>query len=174
MCLQVRESSDASWTLLYDAIVGFDYEPGFLYEIRIQEEAVANPPADASSIRRTLVSILSKTPAPSLIGPTWRLTSLDGHEAVAGVKVTAEFGQDNRVAGSAGCNRYFGRAAATGAQLDVGLMATTMMYCGAEGVMPQEHAYLAALQKAKSYRVVGAELHLGPTPDAVTLVFKTE
>src|SRR5262245_55387180 len=73
LCLQVRETSEAAWTNLHDAIVGFDYEPGYVYEIRIKEEAVANPPADASSIRRTLVSILSKTPvSASLTGPTWR------------------------------------------------------------------------------------------------------
>ena len=62
MCLQVRESSSAPWTLLHGVIEGFSYEPGFLYEIRVREEAVANPPADASSIRRILVSVVSRTP----------------------------------------------------------------------------------------------------------------
>ena len=47
MCLRVRESSDDPWRPLYDEIAGFEYEPGYLYEIRIKEEAVANPPADA-------------------------------------------------------------------------------------------------------------------------------
>jgi hypothetical protein len=71
MCLQVRETSDGPWTLLYDAIVGFDYEPGFLYEIVVREERVAHPPADASSVRRTLVSLVSKTPVTqSLDGAT--------------------------------------------------------------------------------------------------------
>ncbi|HET9316110.1 MAG TPA: META domain-containing protein [Vicinamibacteria bacterium] len=107
----------------------------------------------------------------SLIGPTWRLASIDGRNAVAGVSVTAVFSTDDRVAGSAGCNRYFGGAAATGARLDVGLMATTMMYCGAEGVMPQEQAYLSALEKAKVYRIDGAQLRLGPSAGVVSLVF---
>ena len=44
LCLQVRETSSAPWTNLYGEIVGFNYEPGFLYEIRIKEEPVANPP----------------------------------------------------------------------------------------------------------------------------------
>ena len=109
-CLQVREPSAAPWTLLYDRIVGFDYEPGYLYEIRVKEEAVANPPADGSSVRRTLVSIVSKSAAPpALIGPTWRLASINGREALPGVRVTAVFGADDRVAGTAGCNRYVGR-----------------------------------------------------------------
>jgi hypothetical protein len=63
LCLQVRETSSAPWTNLYGEIVGFNYEPGFLYEIRIKEETVANPPADGSSVLRTLIQILSKTPA---------------------------------------------------------------------------------------------------------------
>lgn len=175
MCLQVRESSDDPWRPLYDEIAGFEYEPGYLYEIRIKEEAVANPPADASAVRRSLVSILGKTRVPpSLVGPTWRLTTLEGREAIPSVRVTAVFAEDDRVTGSAGCNRYFGRAAAKSAQLDVGLLATTRMHCGADGVMAQEQAYLAALEKATSYRMAGAEIQLGPAPGVVTLIFMVE
>jgi heat shock protein HslJ len=174
-CLQVRESSAAPWTLLYDRIVGFDYEPGYLYEIRVKEEAVANPPADGSSVRRTLVSIVSKSAAPpALIGPTWRLASINGREALPGVRVTAVFGADDRVAGTAGCNRYVGRGAASGSRLDVGPLAMTRMFCGADGVMDQEQAYVAALENAKAYRIDGARLTLGRTSGSATLVFRLE
>ena len=115
---------------------------------------------------------LEKAATSSLIGPTWRLVSLDGRDAVAGVEVNAVFAADDRVAGSAGCNRYFGRAAAKPSTLEVGLLATTMMYCNAEGVMTQEQAYLAALEKAKSYRIAGTQLRLGPSPGVVTLIFE--
>jgi heat shock protein HslJ len=126
-------------------------------------------------VRRTLVSLISKTPAAlSLLGPTWRLTSIDGRQALEGVRVTAVFGDENRVSGSAGCNRYFGAAAVADQQMKVGLLATTRMYCGAAGVMPQEQAYLSALETATVYRITGTELQLGPAPGAVTLVFKLE
>jgi heat shock protein HslJ len=174
MCLQVRESSSAAWTLLYDEIVGFHHQPGYLYEIRIKEEAVANPPADGSAIRRSLVAILSRTRVPALAGPTWRLVTLEGRDALAGVRVTAVFGDDNRVSGSGGCNAYFGRAAVSGEQLTVGLLGSTMMYCGAEGVMTQEGAYYSALEKAKVFRVVDGRLQLGPAAGVVTLVYKAE
>ena len=62
-CLRVREDPDAAWTLLYDPIVGFNYEEGYTYELRIREEHVPNPPADASSIRRVLVEVVGRTPA---------------------------------------------------------------------------------------------------------------
>jgi len=174
MCLQVRESAGAAWSLLYEEIAGFDYVPGYLYEIRIKEEAVANPPADASAIRRTLVAILSKTAAPTLVGPTWRLVTLEGRAVVAGTQVTAAFDNEQRISGSAGCNRYTGAATVTGEQLAVGALASTRMFCGAECVMPQEDAYFAALGKARTYRIVDGELRLGPAAGVVTLVYKAE
>jgi heat shock protein HslJ len=175
LCLQVRESADAAWTLLYEEIAGFAYEPGYLYEIRVKEEAVANPPADASAVRRTLVSILSKTAAPvALAGPTWRLVSLEGRPVLSGTRVTAVFGDDSRVSGSAGCNGYFGRAAATDGKLAVGLLGATLMACSGEGVMTQEGAYLSALETATTYRIVGGRLHLGPAPGIVTLVYEAK
>jgi putative lipoprotein len=109
-----------------------------------------------------------------LLGTTWRLVSIEGREALAGVRVTAVFGDQNRVSGTAGCNAYAGSATLEGDRLKVGSMITTLMACGAEGVMPQEGAYLAALAKATAYRVVGTELQLGPAPGAATLVFRAE
>ena len=88
--------------------------------------------------------------------------SLDGRAALPGTRVTAVFGDDSRVSGSAGCNGYFGRAAVTGAQLQMGAMGATRMNCSEEGVMQQEQAYLGALGKAASYRIEGNELRLGP------------
>jgi hypothetical protein len=61
-CLRVRESPDDAWTLLYDPIEGFSYEEGYAYELRIREEHVPDPPADASAIRRILVEVVSRTP----------------------------------------------------------------------------------------------------------------
>lgn len=68
-CLQVRESPDLPWQYFYSEIEGFTFEPGFDYELRVREEKVANPPADGSSLRWTLVKVVSKraalpTPAP--------------------------------------------------------------------------------------------------------------
>ena len=114
-------------------------------------------------------------PTGTLIGPTWRLVSIEGQAAVPGTHVTAVFGDDDRVAGSAGCNRYQGAAVVRGETLAMSpTMATTMMYCGALGVMPQEQAYLAALQKATAYRISGTRLEMGPAPGVVTLVFQLD
>ena len=174
-CLQVRETADAPWTLMYAEIVGFDYEPGYHYAIRIKEEVVADPPADASALRRTLVAVLSRTPAVlPLVGPTWRLITLRGRDVVPGTRVTAVFAPDDRVSGTAGCNRYFGSAAVAAESVEMGAIGATRMACSAEGVMAQEDAYLAALGGARAFRIQGAELRLGPSPGVVTLVFRSE
>jgi hypothetical protein len=60
-CLQVRESPEDEWTLFYDAIKGFNYEPGYNYKIIVAEKIVDNPPADAPLFQWSLIEVLSKT-----------------------------------------------------------------------------------------------------------------
>lgn len=110
----------------------------------------------------------------ALVGPTWRLVTLEGAKVVDGTQPTAEFTSDSRVSGSAGCNRYFGPAEAQTGKLSVGLLASTMMACQADGVMPQEQRYLAALQAATSFSVSGDELRLGRSASDVTLVYSSK
>jgi putative lipoprotein len=110
------------------------------------------------------------TVAAALVGPTWRLTALEGQAVLAGSKVTALFTSDARVSGSAGCNGYFGRAEAASGQLSVGPLGSTLMAC-ANDVLSQETRYLAALQAASSYTRSGDELRLGRTGSDVSLVY---
>jgi heat shock protein HslJ len=113
------------------------------------------------------------TPA-SIVGVTWRLTSLNGQPVLGGTTVTAEFSIEARVAGSAGCNRYMGTARAeTGGRLAVGPLASTLMACSPQGVMDQETRYLATLQAATSFALNGDELRLGPMGGATTLVYSS-
>ncbi|WP_353190103.1 META and DUF4377 domain-containing protein [Pandoraea pnomenusa] len=65
-CLRVRNADDsgkAPWELWYANIDGFDWKPGVEYRVKIHGEPVANPPADASSMRWTLVEVIRETPA---------------------------------------------------------------------------------------------------------------
>jgi heat shock protein HslJ len=107
----------------------------------------------------------------AFVGPDWTLRSIGGRPVVEGTTLTATFSQDDRVSGSAGCNRYFGGARAEGGSLSVSPLASTMMACGQDGVMEQEQLYLSLLQGATRYSIQGGELRLGPGADQVTLVF---
>ncbi|HVJ94390.1 MAG TPA: DUF4377 domain-containing protein [Labilithrix sp.] len=59
-CLQVRETASDPWTTFYDRIVGFSYEEGTKYELRVALETEPNPRADAPSLRYRLVEIVSQ------------------------------------------------------------------------------------------------------------------
>ncbi|MGK7958527.1 MAG: META domain-containing protein [Crocosphaera sp.] len=37
-CLQIKENLEDNWTFFYGNIEGFDYEPGYFYELRISEK----------------------------------------------------------------------------------------------------------------------------------------
>lgn len=60
-CLQVKENASGNWTNFYSNIEGFTYEPGYEYVLQVKTEKIANPPADASSIKYTLIKQVSKT-----------------------------------------------------------------------------------------------------------------
>lgn len=59
-CLQVREKGSDPWGLHYGGIVDFEPQPGIEYRLRIIEEKIDNPPADASSIRWTLDQVIEQ------------------------------------------------------------------------------------------------------------------
>jgi heat shock protein HslJ len=111
------------------------------------------------------------TAAGSLVGPTWRATSINGQPVLSGTTITAEFSSEDRVAGTSGCNRYFGGAKAEAGRITLGPFGATRMACSPDAVMAQEGDYFATLEAAKSYTVKGDELQLGPTASEVTLVF---
>ncbi|WP_273008002.1 DUF4377 domain-containing protein [Chryseobacterium sp.] len=60
-CMQVKENASENWSNFYSNIEGFTYEPGYEYVLKVKTEKIANPPADASSIKYTLIEQVSKT-----------------------------------------------------------------------------------------------------------------
>ncbi len=60
LCMRSRVNSDDDWSLFYESIDGFDYEWGYVYKLRVNISNIENPPEDASSVKYTLVDMLSK------------------------------------------------------------------------------------------------------------------
>lgn len=60
LCLQVRTSPGAPWQLHYGEIEGFAFQPGVEAVLRVKELPVAQPAADASSLRWVLVEVLER------------------------------------------------------------------------------------------------------------------
>lgn len=177
-CLLVRFSPDEDWTLFYDQIVGFTYEPGYEYELLVTKVEIENPPADASALQYTLVEIVQKNAvavqnemsANELIGTTWDLvewmTSDGSMTLIPGTSITIQFDGEN-LSGSSGCNSYSGAYSANAGTLSFsgpGFI-STMMACE-ETVMQQEFAYLQQLATATGYTLNGDQLTiLTPTGD---------
>jgi heat shock protein HslJ len=86
------------------------------------------------------------------------LVSLDGAAVLPGTEITATFGIDRRLSGSAGCNRYVGAYDVSLPGLEVGPLATTRMFCADPAVMEQEQRYLSVLQGAALAAVESGQL----------------
>lgn len=178
MCLQVKESPEADYLLFYSNIEGFEFEPGFEYELLVNKQTVPNPPADASSFRWTLIEVVSQTPvAPTaeLEGVTWKLiayTDQNGMLSMPGVESTITL-QDSEAGGQGGCNMFFAPYTLEGDQLSFGPAGSTMMACE-ERAMAQEQAFLASLEQVASYQIVANQLHMANADGAVILVFEPQ
>ena len=173
-CLLFKEKPGDDWSMYYDQIQGFDYEPGYEYELRIVEEEIENPPADASSIRWTLVEVVSKTR--SLEGTIWVLESYLNSEGVLvgplpDSHATANF-QDGQVGGNASCNSYFGSyELGSDGKLTIGALGMTEMYCMPDELMAQETDFLAALGRSALYLIAEDNLQIEDTDGKEILVF---
>jgi len=95
----------------------------------------------------------------SLVGTNWLLNSYNNgkggmQSVVIGTEITADFGDDGTMSGSAGCNNYNAAYEATDDTISIGAAASTMMACmDPEGIMEQETQYLASLQNAAVYTI---------------------
>jgi heat shock protein HslJ len=114
---------------------------------------------------KTVLTFDKATPAP-LTGSTWKLIAYHNGKsalvsALAGTEITALFDDDGKLSGSAGCNGYTAGYEINGDAIEIGPVAATRKMCARpEGIMEQEHAYLAALGSAVTYRIKGNELTL--------------
>ncbi len=112
----------------------------------------------------------------SLAGSDWDVTMYNnGREAVVGViegtEITALFGDNGELSGSAGCNQYIGGYTVDGNTIQIGQLGSTMRFCGEpEGIMEQEQAFLAALQSAATFRIEGGNLELRTAGDAIAVM----
>jgi heat shock protein HslJ len=82
---------------------------------------------------------------PELAGTRWVVTSIDG-SAPAGPALTADFGNDGRVSGDAGCNSYSGPFIQDGRNVQFGELLSTRRACVDDGRQRQETRVLNILQ----------------------------
>jgi heat shock protein HslJ len=93
--------------------------------------------------------------------------------SIIGTEMTATFGADGTITGSAGCNSYSAGYEAEGNSITIGLPISTMMACGEpEGIMEQEQEYLAALGTAATYQITGDTLEMRTAEGSMAVTFE--
>jgi uncharacterized lipoprotein YbaY len=112
-----------------------------------------------------------------LAGTNWIVTGYNnGKQAVVspilGTELTAAFGADGSLSGSAGCNNYTASYQVDGSSITIGPAATTRKACAQpEGIMEQEQQYLTALSSAATHRLVGNKLELRTADGALAVTY---
>ena len=103
-------------------------------------------------------------PRALLEGPEWTVNSLAGDPLPDEVSVSINFLEDDRVAGSSGCNRFMGGYELTGEGLSFGQIAGTMMACP-EPQMKTEQHFLELLRGVTRFEI---------TPDGGLLLITSD
>lgn len=83
--------------------------------------------------------------AASALTGVWRVEDIDQGGVIDYALVSVQFEENNRIAGSTGCNRYNGHLDTAGETFVVSQVASTRRAC-APAVANQEQRFLAALQ----------------------------
>lgn len=101
-----------------------------------------------------------------LAGTSWQAVSIgDGYRTTRDVmedtEITAVFGMDGTLAGSAGCNGYRASVEASGRNITIKpVLVTNNVFEFPDGVMEQESLYLKALGSARYYELKDGGLEL--------------
>ncbi|MEN8228191.1 MAG: DUF4377 domain-containing protein [Bacteroidota bacterium] len=142
-CLQVQKGEipdPAAWQSFFSPINGFEYQPGYIYKIVVEEKQLdpAEVPADGSSIAYTLVRILDKQQDMRLrINDIWVAENIQGEAVVLDPDVDplrlprleVKVGE-MKYSGNDGCNNLMGNVIELGEKrIRLGVAAGTRMMC---------------------------------------------
>lgn len=58
-CLRVKEENSNEWDK-HDGIIGFKYEKGYKYVLKVEKTILSNPPQDSPNVEYRLIEIMSK------------------------------------------------------------------------------------------------------------------
>lgn len=113
-----------------------------------------------------------------LAGTSWLATFVNTEtsqgvvtsSSIQAVQQTLSFGNAGEISGNAGCNDYFANYEVNGSDLSISAIGSTEMFCG-DGLMAEETAFLAALEKSSSYRITGDSLQIFAADDTTRISF---
>jgi heat shock protein HslJ len=113
-----------------------------------------------------------------LAGTSWTVIGYNNGRGgvvsvIIGTELTAAFGEDGTLSGSAGCNTYNAGYEVDANNISIGLPISTMMACAEpEGIMEQEQEYLTALGTAATYQITGNRLEMRTVESSTVATFE--
>ncbi len=182
-CLKVQKGdtlNSEEWKLFYSGIDGFDYQPGYIYKLKVREEKIKkrNVPADASSIKFKLIKVLEKKQdVRPQINDIWVIESIEGEtiekNSVNNRQKTPQIEfhiADMKVMGNDGCNNFFGSIKNIDAEkLVLSPLAGTKMACIGTDIPDK---FNVALSKVSKYKIENLHLILFDDSGSELLNFK--
>ncbi|PHN02347.1 META domain-containing protein [Flavilitoribacter nigricans] len=149
------------WEHFYANIEGFQFEEGYLQKIEVKAEKLdkSQVPADASSIKYTLVKVLDKQKdIRTVLNGEWTLMRLNDrplNRMVVLPTMTIDLSQ-NLVAGNGGCNTFNGKIQELSAsKIKLGPVVSTRKACMNKNV---ESEFNQALNTINTYQIAGNNL----------------
>ena len=130
----------------------------------------------ANAAGETALTFEATEPA-TLTGTSWTANSYNtGQQSVsslmANTAITANFGEDGSLNGSAGCNNYMTTYTVDGNNITIEAPASTRKMCPEPaGIMEQEAAFLSMLPQAATYSISGNVLELRTADGALIAGF---
>ncbi|MBN3581705.1 DUF4377 domain-containing protein [Algoriphagus aestuarii] len=179
-CLQIHKGENLDsqdWQFFYNSISGFEYEPGYIYQIKVKVTPKAEPiPADASSLSYELVEILSKEPDVKMgITNIWKVVKAGSIENPVHPKTKEALvfelnGSDMSYSGDLACNSVRGTIQKLDAENIVfGPGAATKMACMDMSI---EDALLKGITETKTYQITSNQLSLFDENGELVILFQ--
>ena len=163
-CFNVKNSKSEEWTNFYQEIKGFNFEPGYIYKLKVSVDTLdrSNLPADKSFLEYKLIEILSKDKDPFLpLNDIWLVNQLKGIDnlkdhALESIPTLELNTRTMGIMGNDGCNRFKGNfETLKEGSISFGALMGTKKLC-AEMTIPNN--FNSALSQVKYYKHNGLEL----------------
>ncbi len=144
---------------------------------RVKSYAIENGELHFYSDSGEAVLVFLAVEAPSLTGHSWKLSSFNTGNALVSNRATehinAEFDNQGRLSGFAGCNQYSCSYSVDGDKLELSPVITTRKFCHEpEDIMKTEAGFISALGDTLRYHIHNDELTLFNENDNPVLIFK--
>lgn len=176
-CFQIKNDEDEPWSNFYQEISGFEFEPGYIYKLKVAVDTLDKKtlPADKSYLEYRLIKILAKETDPYLtLNDIWVVTGfhgIDNQIITAGSLPNIEINtRSMSFYGSDGCNQNKGKIETlSGNQIKFGPVMSTKKAC-LDMRVPNE--FNSALSRVRYFERKNLELVFYDENNSKLLTFK--